>query len=160
MIVDVSIDQGGCVETAHPTSHSDPVYPVHGVIHYCVTNMPGAYPRTATVALTQATLPYLKTLAAGGRAALLENPELACGVNTLDGYLTCEASAGAWADEPLPALAIGHPDTQATPWATARRADESGCVPSAVQPAQPEPSRIGNQFGCKLDRIAQQPVSQ
>jgi alanine dehydrogenase len=95
VIVDVSIDQGGCVETAHPTSHSDPVYPVHGVIHYCVTNMPGAYPRTATVALTQATLPYLKTLAAGGRAALLSDPALGSGVNTLDGYITYPAAAEA-----------------------------------------------------------------
>jgi alanine dehydrogenase len=93
VIVDVSIDQGGCVETARPTSHSDPVYTVDGVLHDCVTNMPGAYPRTATVALTQATLPYLKRLAAGGRAALFEDPALGAGVNTFDGYLTCQAVA-------------------------------------------------------------------
>jgi alanine dehydrogenase len=93
VIVDVSIDQGGCIETARPTSHSDPIYTVNGVIHYCVTNMPGAYPRTATLALTQATLPYLQQLAAGGRAALLANPPLASGVNTLDGYLTQRACA-------------------------------------------------------------------
>ncbi|WP_372717897.1 alanine dehydrogenase [Immundisolibacter sp.] len=93
VIVDVSIDQGGCVETARPTSHSDPVYTVDGVLHYCVTNMPGAYPRTATVALTQATLPYLKTLAGGGRAALFADPALGAGVNTLDGYVTCPAAA-------------------------------------------------------------------
>ena len=95
VIVDVSIDQGGCVETARPTSHSDPVYPVHGVIHYCVTNMPGAYPRTATVALTQATLPYLTRLADGGRAALFSDPALAAGVNTLDGHVTYAAAAQA-----------------------------------------------------------------
>jgi alanine dehydrogenase len=95
VIVDVSIDQGGCVETARPTSHSDPVYPVHGVIHYCVTNMPGAYPRTATVALTQATLPYLTRLAAGGRVALFSDPALAAGVNTLDGHVTYAAAAQA-----------------------------------------------------------------
>ena len=88
VIVDVSIDQGGCIETARPTRHSAPIYTVDGVIHYCVTNMPGAYPRTATLALTQATLPYLQQLAAGGRAALGTNPALAAGVNTLDGYLT------------------------------------------------------------------------
>lgn len=95
VIVDVSIDQGGCIETARPTSHSDPVYRVDGVIHYCVTNMPGAYPRTATLALTQATLPYLKQLAAGGRRALFENPALAAGVNTCEGVLTCPAVAEA-----------------------------------------------------------------
>lgn len=93
VIVDVSIDQGGCIETARPTRHSDPVYTVDGVTHYCVTNMPGAYPRTATLALTQATLPYLRQLAAGGRAALAANPALAAGVNTLDGYLTHLACA-------------------------------------------------------------------
>lgn len=93
VIVDVSIDQGGCIETARPTRHSDPVYTVDGVTHYCVTNMPGAYPRTATLALTQATLPYLRQLAAGGRAALAASPALAAGVNTLDGYLTHRACA-------------------------------------------------------------------
>jgi alanine dehydrogenase len=93
VIVDVSIDQGGCIETARPTSHSDPVYTLDGVIHYCVTNMPGAYPRTATVALTQATLPYLKRLAGGGRRALFEDAPLGAGVNTLDGHITCPAAA-------------------------------------------------------------------
>jgi len=110
VIVDVSIDQGGCVETAHPTSHSDPVYPVHGVIHYCVTNMPGAYPRTATVALTQATLPYLTTLAAGGRAALFSDPALAAGVNTMDGHVTYAAAAQA-----LGLMARHRPLTQLAP---------------------------------------------
>jgi alanine dehydrogenase len=83
---------------------------VHGVIHYCVTNMPGAYPRTATVALTQATLPYLKTLAAGGRAALLSDPALGAGVNTLDGHVTYRAAA-----EALGLLARHRPLAQIAP---------------------------------------------
>ncbi len=70
VVVDVSIDQGGCIETSRPTSHSDPVYVTHGVIHYCVTNMPGAYPRTSTIALTNATLPYVRKLGASGLQAL------------------------------------------------------------------------------------------
>ena len=111
VIVDVSIDQGGCIETARPTSHSDPVYRVDGVIHYCVTNMPGAYPRTATLALTQATLPYLKQLATGGRRALRENPALGAGVNTCDGFVICPAVAEALGLQaryhPLQALAGG-----------------------------------------------------
>ncbi|MFQ5983748.1 MAG: alanine dehydrogenase, partial [Woeseiaceae bacterium] len=72
VIVDVSIDQGGCIETSRPTSHSDPVYEKHGVIHYCVTNMPGAYPRTSTLALTAATLPYTLRLAEKGLQAFIE----------------------------------------------------------------------------------------
>lgn len=93
VIVDVSIDQGGCVETARPTSHSDPAYVAHGVIHYCVTNMPGAYPRTSTVALTTATLPYVRRLADRGLAALHDDPGLASGVNTHAGAITCRAVA-------------------------------------------------------------------
>jgi len=81
VIVDVSIDQGGCVATSHPTTHSDPVFVVHGVTHYCVTNMPGAYPRTSTFALTRATLPYIERLADGGLAALFVDPGFAKGVN-------------------------------------------------------------------------------
>jgi alanine dehydrogenase len=93
VIVDVSIDQGGCVETARPTSHSNPVYVDQGVIHYCVTNMPGAYPRTSTVALTTATLPYVRRLADRGLAALGEDPGLARGVNAHAGAITCRAVA-------------------------------------------------------------------
>jgi alanine dehydrogenase len=93
VIVDVSIDQGGCVETGRPTSHSDPVYVEQGVIHYCVTNMPGAYPRTSTVALTTATLAYARRLADHGLAALREDPGLAKGVNTHAGAITCRAVA-------------------------------------------------------------------
>ncbi|MCW9077594.1 MAG: alanine dehydrogenase [Gammaproteobacteria bacterium] len=93
VIVDVSIDQGGCVETSHPTSHSDPVFRVHGVTHYCVANMPGAYPRTSTLALTTATFPYVQSLAEQGIGAVRPDPGLARGVNTFGGHITCEAVA-------------------------------------------------------------------
>ena len=93
VIVDVSIDQGGCVETSRPTSHSEPIYEQHGVIHYCVTNMPGAYPRTSTLALTIATLPYAMQLAAKGIGALREDRGFAKGVNTYKGALTCKPVA-------------------------------------------------------------------
>ena len=86
VIVDVSIDQGGCVATSRPTSHSQPVFVEHGVIHYCVTNMPGAYPRTSTLALTAATLPYALELAARGEAAL-RSARFAGGVNTQGGHV-------------------------------------------------------------------------
>jgi alanine dehydrogenase len=89
VVVDVAIDQGGCIATAHPTSHSDPVYEVDGVIHYCVTNMPGAVPRTSTQALTNATLPYVVALATEGmERAVARDPALAKGVNTYDGRCT------------------------------------------------------------------------
>jgi alanine dehydrogenase len=89
VIVDVAIDQGGCVETARPTSHSNPSYTVDGVVHYCVTNMPGAVPHTSTLALTNATFPYLLRLAnQGARAALKQDPGLAEGLNTWMGALT------------------------------------------------------------------------
>jgi alanine dehydrogenase len=95
VIVDVSIDQGGCVETSRPTTHSSPVFTVHGVTHYCVTNMPGAYPRTATAALTAATLPYVHKLASGGMAAVLADAGFAKGVNTHRGFITHGAVADA-----------------------------------------------------------------
>ena len=94
VIVDVAIDQGGCVETAHPTTHSDPVYEVDGVVHYCVANMPGAVPRTSTIALTNATLPYTRMLAnLGFDKAVRENTGLAEGVNVYQGEITYEAVA-------------------------------------------------------------------
>lgn len=93
VVVDVSIDQGGCVETSRPTSHSEPVFLRHGVIHYCVTNMPGAYPRTSTLALTSATLPYVLKLAGRGLAALREDPGFAKALNAYRGFLTCRPAA-------------------------------------------------------------------
>ena len=95
VIVDVSIDQGGCIETSRPTSHSDPVYVKHDVIHYCVTNMPGAYPRTSTIALTNATLPYIRKLAKLGIKAPQTEKGLGRGVNVHKGYVTCQAVAEA-----------------------------------------------------------------
>jgi len=94
VIVDVAIDQGGCVETAHPTTHSNPVYEVDGVVHYCVANMPGAVPRTSTIALTNATLPYTRILASHGfEKAVRTNAGLAEGVNVYKGEITYEAVA-------------------------------------------------------------------
>jgi alanine dehydrogenase len=95
VIVDISIDQGGCAETSRPTSHVDPVFVVHGVTHYCVTNMPGAYPRTSTIALTAATLPYALRLANEGISAFRGNPPFAKGLNTYDGRITAESVAHA-----------------------------------------------------------------
>jgi alanine dehydrogenase len=89
VIVDVAIDQGGCVETARPTSHSNPSYVVDGVVHYCVTNMPGAVPHTSTLALTNSTFPYLLRIAnLGAREALQQDAGLAEGLNTWMGTLT------------------------------------------------------------------------
>jgi alanine dehydrogenase len=103
VIVDVAVDQGGCVETTHPTTHSDPTYYVEGVLHYCVANMPGAVPRTSTFALTNATLPYALKLANNGfKAAVLSDPGLAAGVNTYEGKLTYEAVALAQGREYTP----------------------------------------------------------
>jgi len=87
VIVDVAVDQGGCIETTRPTTHSNPVYEVDGVIHYCVTNMPGAMPRTSTQALTNVTLPYVRQLARGLEHALKENPYLKPGVNLYRGHV-------------------------------------------------------------------------
>ena len=96
VIVDVAIDQGGCVETAKPTSHSNPSYVVDGVVHYCVTNMPGAVPHTSTLALTNATFPYvLKIARLGAKAAIAEDKGIAEGVNTYGGVLTYAAVATA-----------------------------------------------------------------
>jgi alanine dehydrogenase len=99
VIVDVSIDQGGCVATSRPTSHSHPVFVAHGVTHYCVTNMPGAYPRTATEALTAATLPYLIKLAGNGLAAVRADSDFAKGVNTFEGAVTHPVVAAALGKE-------------------------------------------------------------
>ena len=96
VVVDVAIDQGGCFETSHATTHADPVYLVDGVTHYCVANMPGAVPITSTKSLTNATLPYVEAIAEHGvRGAVAGDPALAKGVNAVDGKLTYEAVAEA-----------------------------------------------------------------
>jgi alanine dehydrogenase len=111
VIVDISIDQGGCVETAHVTTHSDPTYVVHDVVHYCVGNMPGAVPRTSTYALTNVTLPYAIDIATKGLEVAVEedDPALALGVNTYAGSLTNEgvAQAHGLPFEPPPGLGLG-----------------------------------------------------
>jgi alanine dehydrogenase len=94
VVVDIAIDQGGCFETSRPTTHADPTYTVDGVVHYCVTNMPGAVPRTSTFALTNATLPFVRALAdLGWRDALARDPHLARGLNVHEGVITHEAVA-------------------------------------------------------------------
>jgi alanine dehydrogenase len=94
VIVDVAIDQGGCVETAHPTTHTDPVYFVDGVVHYCVSNIPAAVPQTSTFGLTNATVPYLLILAGKGlERACEESNAIKEGVNTYRGEITCAAVA-------------------------------------------------------------------
>jgi len=97
VIADVAIDQGGCVETMKPTTHHDPVYSVDGVIHYAVANMPGGVPRTSTLALTNATLPYAVALAAKGwQKACLDDDALKLGVNVADGHVTYQGVAEAF----------------------------------------------------------------
>ena len=100
VIVDVAIDQGGCIETAKPTTHDDPIYEVDGIIHYCVANMPGAVSMTSTLALTNATLPYALELADKGyKKAAQENPELAKGINVIAGKITYPGVADAFSLE-------------------------------------------------------------
>ena len=100
VIVDVSIDQGGCIETSRPTTHAEPTYIVDGVVHYCVTNMPGAVPRTSTYALNNATLPHILALAdLGYREAMTRDPHLRTGLNVHNGKVTC----------PKVAEALGYP---------------------------------------------------
>src|SRR5579863_5102431 len=96
VMVDIAIDQGGCFETSHPTTHAEPTFVVDGVIHYCVANMPGAVPRTSTLALTNATLPYVRALAdLGWQAALKRDPGLAAGLNVHAGNIAHEVVAKA-----------------------------------------------------------------
>ena len=96
VLVDVSIDQGGCFETSRPTTHSDPTYEVDGITHYCVTNMPGAVPITSTYALTNATMPYVLSLADRGlRGAIEAHPGLKLGVNVAGGHITYQPVADA-----------------------------------------------------------------
>jgi alanine dehydrogenase len=94
VVVDIAIDQGGCFATSRPTTHADPVYVLHGVTHYCVTNMPGAVARSSAQALTNATLPYVKALAdKGWKQALAEDAGLAGGLNVLEGKVVHAAVA-------------------------------------------------------------------
>jgi alanine dehydrogenase len=97
VIVDVAVDQGGCVETIRPTTHQDPLYTVDGVLHYGVANMPGGVPRTSTLALTNATLPYAMALASRGwRGACSADPALKAGVNVAAGKVTYAGVADAF----------------------------------------------------------------
>ena len=94
VLVDVAIDQGGCFETSHPTSHSEPVYTVDGIVHYCVANIPGAVPFTSTLALTNATTPYAVALAnKGWKQACKDDPALKLGLNIVEGKVTFPAVA-------------------------------------------------------------------
>ena len=93
-VVDISVDQGGCFETTRPTTHENPTYIEEGIVHYCVTNIPGAFPRTSTFALTNATFPYILQIADKGyRKAMNENEALRKGLNLIDGMVACEAVA-------------------------------------------------------------------
>ena len=97
VVIDVAVDQGGCIETTHPTTHSDPVFQVDGVLHYCVANMPGSVPRTSTYALSSATLPYVVRLAdLGFEKAVLTDAALAKGVNVYRGQVTYPGVAQAF----------------------------------------------------------------
>ncbi|MEW5722159.1 MAG: alanine dehydrogenase [Thermodesulfobacteriota bacterium] len=97
VLVDVAIDQGGCFETSRPTTHGDPIYTIDGVVHYCVANMPGAVPKTSTLALTNATLPYAVQIAdKGWERAMRENPEIKPGANVIRGKITCRGVAEAF----------------------------------------------------------------
>jgi len=103
VVVDVSVDQGGCVETTRPTTHSNPIYQVDGVIHYCVANMPGAFGRTSTFALTNVTLPYILEIAEKGwRRAARAKPEIVKGLNLVHGHVTYPAVAKAHGMECVP----------------------------------------------------------
>ena len=96
VMVDIAIDQGGCFETSHPTTHANPTYVVNDVVHYCVTNMPGAVPRTSTFALNNATLPFILALAnKGWKKAMADDPHLRAGLNVYDGKITHPAVAAA-----------------------------------------------------------------
>lgn len=97
VIVDIAIDQGGCFETSKPTTHIDPVYTINGVLHYCVANIPGAVPITSTIALTNATLPYVVEIAdKGWKRAARENSSIGSGLNVVDGKVTCRGVSDAF----------------------------------------------------------------
>jgi alanine dehydrogenase len=97
VVVDVAVDQGGCIETCKPTTHENPTYVIEGVVHYCVANMPGAVPYTSTLALTNATLPYAIQLAdKGWKKAAQQNQELISGLNIINGDIVFEGVAQAF----------------------------------------------------------------
>jgi alanine dehydrogenase len=101
VLVDVAIDQGGCFEDSHPTTHDDPTFTVHESVFYCVANMPGAVPNTSAWGLTNATLPYAVQLAdKGWRRACDESQALALGLNTVGGAVTCQGVSNAFGDLP------------------------------------------------------------
>jgi alanine dehydrogenase len=103
VMVDVSIDQGGCFETSKPTTHRDPIFEVDGIIHYCVANMPGAVAKTSTLALTNATLPYAIDIAnKGWKKTYREKPDIRQGFNVVKGHLTCQGVAEAFGKESVP----------------------------------------------------------
>ncbi len=103
VLVDVAIDQGGCFETSRPTTHSNPIFKVEGIVHYCVANMPGAVAKTSTIALTNSTLPYAVQLAnKGWRRAMRENPEIRLGANVMKGKVTCDVIADTFGLEYTP----------------------------------------------------------
>lgn len=105
VLVDVAIDQGGCFETSHPTTHADPIFEVDGIVHYCVANIPGAVPQTSTLALTNATLPYVLKLAdKGWRQACEDDKSLALGLNIVEGNIVYPAVAEAFELPCYPAL--------------------------------------------------------
>jgi alanine dehydrogenase len=103
VMVDVAIDQGGCFETSHPTTHREPTYEVDGIVHYCVANMPGAVPLTSTMALTNATLPYAALIAGKGwKEAARSNEGIRSGLNIVDGRITYCGVAEAFGMECVP----------------------------------------------------------
>jgi alanine dehydrogenase len=103
VLVDVAIDQGGCFETSRETTHADPIYQIDGIVHYAVSNMPGALPRTSTLALNNATLPYAEQIASKGwKKAMQQNPEIAAGANVVEGKVTYRGVAEAFGLEYLP----------------------------------------------------------
>ena len=107
VVVDVAIDQGGCFETSHPTTHADPTFVVDGVVHYCVANMPGAVARTSTFALNNATLGHALALAdKGWKQAMIDDPHLRAGLNVCDGHITYEAVAQALRLPYVPAIDV------------------------------------------------------
>ena len=113
-IVDISVDQGGCFETTCPTTHENPTYIEEGIVHYCVTNIPGAFPRTSTFALTNATFPYILQIADKGyKRAMNENEALRKGLNLIDGMVACQAVAEgfglAFVQDPFPPKASSNP---------------------------------------------------